>query len=448
MASTDLSLLLLLPSLCLLHIPAIIVVNNRNQETVPAALESGDESEMDDPKHFDPGHADRVTVVDTNSDGSRLLTGSIDHKIKIWNINRKTGERTLHETITAHDAYIIDAKFTSPLVGSYIGSIGADLCFKVWEEEVNHAPNSGRRFKNIATIPSTPRVPFTSFDFRTVDQVYTYLALIDRQGLLSIYEPSDPDNLGEWTLLDQFHVCSPIPNRGDETSFKLCFDQNMTPLSYMNSLSDDNKQLGILVSSFNEVKLYHATADADIPSSHANENGASHRLTFHECLRLPTHPALIRSIGWAPSNIRGTERIATCCKDGSIRVFEIAVEPAFNTANVSSPTPTQRGEKNITRNRPPQQSSLTSAITGRPNTSASSTPRAAKSYVFPFVYQIEHISTLSAHGDAWTVTWDRQGITLMTGGNDGITKLWKKSIPDGKWLLFAEHSVQTDEGEE
>ncbi len=405
---------------------------------------------MDDPELFEPSHGDRVTVLDTNFDGTRLLTGSIDHRLKICDINFNTKEKTLLETITAHDAYLIAAKFTSPSVGSYIGTVGADLCFKVWAEDVNYAPNSGRRFKSIATIPSTPRVPFTSFDFRSHDQVYITLALIDRLGLLSIYEPSDPDSLADWTLLDQFHVCSPVPNRGDETSFRLCFDQNWTPLAYMNSLSDDDKQLGLLVSSLNEVKIYHSTADADVSPSHTgNENGASHRLTFHESFRLPTHPSLIRSIAWAPSNIRGVERLATSCRDGSIRVFEVALNPTADTFATSSPPATQRGEKNIIRPRQTPHSSLTSAITGRPSTNtASSSTRPAKSYIFPFVYQIEHVSTFSAHGDAWTLDWDRQGNTLMTGGNDGVTKLWKKSIPDGKWIVFAEHSVESDEGEE
>ena len=58
---------------------------------------------------FEPGHADQVTVLNVNSDGSRVLTGSIDHRIKIWTREQSTGGRTLIETISAHGADIRDA---------------------------------------------------------------------------------------------------------------------------------------------------------------------------------------------------------------------------------------------------------------------------------------------------------------------------------------------------
>lgn len=54
------------------------------------------------------GHLDRVTALHINYDGSKLLTASIDHRFKVWNIDRATGERTLIETVTAHDADIRD----------------------------------------------------------------------------------------------------------------------------------------------------------------------------------------------------------------------------------------------------------------------------------------------------------------------------------------------------
>ncbi|RMD43050.1 hypothetical protein DV735_g2074, partial [Chaetothyriales sp. CBS 134920] len=423
-----------------------------------------DEARMQDSDWFEPGHEDRVVVVDANFDGTRFLTGSLDHRIKVWTLNPKTKERSLLDTFTAHDAWIIDAKFTDPSIGSFIGTIGGDLCFKLWEEDKTQAPNSGRRFKNVLTIPSTPRVVFTSLDFKTVDQVYIYLALIDKQGLLSVYEPADPDNLTEWTLLDQLHVYAPVPNRGDETSFRLCFDKNSTPLAYMNSVSDDSKQLGLLVSGMNEVKIYHSVADtgdadsaAALPRAAAIESGASHRLSFHEAFRFPTHSDMIRSIDWAPCNSRGTERIASGCRDGTIRIFELATNPAA-AEDSSRATPLlsarQGGERGSSTNtagssRPPQQSSLTSAITGRAtnNASTAKTPRRAKSNLFSWTYQLEHSTAVSAHGECWSVHWDRQGNTLMTGGNDGITRLWKKSIEDGEWLVFAEHRALNSEDE-
>lgn len=401
-------------------------------------------------EEFEAGHEDRVTVLHVNYDGSRILTASIDHRVKVWNVDKKTGERVLVDTFTAHDADIRDAKFIHPTVGSYIGTVAADLKFFLWAEDVTQAFNSGRRFKPIASIPSTPRVPFTSLDFRTVDNIYTYLALIDRQGLLSIYEPSSPDDLKDWTLLDQFHVCFPVPNRGDETSFKVRWDRNETPLPYTNSLSDDDKQLGLIVSSVNDVKIYHSATDTDQPSNIHNESSASHRITFHEAFRLPTHPSLVRDVAWSSFNIRGVERIASACKDGAVRVFELALVPSqsFDLPGTDPTASISSNSRNI-RNRRPQESSLTHAITGRPNTSSNpSSGKLPREYNFPFAYQIQHVSTLPAHGDAWSVSWDGQGQVLMSGGSDGVTKLWRKSVQGGQWMLFADQAVELTSTEE
>lgn len=63
---------------------------------------------MDGAEQFEAGHEDRVTVLHSNYDGSRILTASIDHRIKVWDRDPTTGERSLVETFTAHDADIRD----------------------------------------------------------------------------------------------------------------------------------------------------------------------------------------------------------------------------------------------------------------------------------------------------------------------------------------------------
>jgi len=64
-------------------------------------------------EEFDPGHSDRVAVLNINYDGSRILTASIDHRVKVWNRDRETGERILVDTFTAHDADVRDVSGTS-----------------------------------------------------------------------------------------------------------------------------------------------------------------------------------------------------------------------------------------------------------------------------------------------------------------------------------------------
>jgi nucleoporin SEH1 len=63
---------------------------------------------------FEPGHQDRVTVLHINFDGTRILTASADHRVKVWERNAQTGQRTLTETWTAHDADIRDVQTEPP----------------------------------------------------------------------------------------------------------------------------------------------------------------------------------------------------------------------------------------------------------------------------------------------------------------------------------------------
>lgn len=65
---------------------------------------------MDEIDQFEPAHEDRVTVLSTNFDGTRILTASTDHRIKVWSRDGNTGERKLLETFTAHDADIRDVR--------------------------------------------------------------------------------------------------------------------------------------------------------------------------------------------------------------------------------------------------------------------------------------------------------------------------------------------------
>src|SRR5271155_1374591 len=109
---------------------------------------------------FLPSHYDRVTVVHVNFDGTRLLTASIDHRIKIWTRDPSTDTATLLDTLTAHDASIRDAKWLHPSTGVHFASIGNDLRCVVWAEDPSQAPQSGRRFRSIAEIRSKSRVPF------------------------------------------------------------------------------------------------------------------------------------------------------------------------------------------------------------------------------------------------------------------------------------------------
>jgi nucleoporin SEH1 len=297
---------------------------------------------------------------------------------------------------------------------------------------------------------------------------------------LSIYEPTNPDDPRDWTLVDCFNVCGPdhAPSRGDETCFKVVFDPNATALAYTNAVSSERDQVSILVTALNEVKIFRSivpsasgAGDGGIGgiglgigaagSGISNTAGASHRLMFYEAIRLPTHPALVRSVTWASLSLRGTDRIATACKDGTVRVFELGVAPSTNPSGTrdssdqhSSTLPT----RNTVQQRQ-QQSSLTSAITGRQSQSAS-TQTATQPGGSRTGHNFDYITTIvsaqdlgQAHIDAWQVLFNPAGQVLASSGSDGVNKMWKKSVLNGQWVVVEEQYISgdgdtTDEEEE
>jgi len=198
----------------------------------------------------------------------------------------------------------------------------------------------------------------------------------------------------------------------------------------------------------NEVKIYRSAPRTGDDSESA---GASHRFMFYEAAKLSVHPALVRDVQWNPFNVRGYDMFATACKDGTVRIYEVRLSPT-STEGKSQNT-TAAGSANHTSQRSQPQSSLTSAIAGRPsssdmsNTAAQAPPR---THSFGFKHSITQVASLDhAHNDAWALSWDPQGQVLLSNGSDGVTKMWRRSVQNGEWLLFADQKVEFgDEGEE
>ena len=59
-------------------------------------------------EQFDASHNDKVVALHVNFDGTRILTASIDHRIKVWTRDSSTGELTLLDVFKAHDGDVKD----------------------------------------------------------------------------------------------------------------------------------------------------------------------------------------------------------------------------------------------------------------------------------------------------------------------------------------------------
>ncbi len=199
-------------------------------------------------------------------------------------------------------------------MGAFIGSIGEDQKFKVWQEDVYELPNSGRRFKCISTLQSSSRIPFVSFDFKSVHSSDVHVALLSRDALLTVYEANEPGSMASWALVDQFHVCPP-PSRGEETTFKVAFDPNPLPCWAACRAGVPQDALSLVTAGMNTAKVWRTGA-------HQSDDGRRH---FYLAADLSSyhHRGLVRDVAWAPMNVRGWDMIATTCTDGYIRVFEI-----------------------------------------------------------------------------------------------------------------------------
>lgn len=416
---------------------------------------------------FKPKHADRLTVLQLNSDNSKLLTASIDHKVTVYDIDQLTGKRTQIESFTAHDAEIRDAKWFHPSTGTHFVTIGNDLSMRIWSQDISQAPGFGRRFKRATPNPikSEQLVPFVSVDVKTIGN-NTYIIVIDRQGLLSMYEPTTPDEYHDWTLVDQLYVYTPTPNRGDHTSFRARFDPNPFPLPYATSMSDDQSQLSIVVSAMNEVKLFRSTADPDIIASHTSSpstpgvgRSASHRLLLFEVLKIQPTPSpqtspagtLIRDVAYCPGNIRGTDMIATASIYGTVAVYEISLQSKDSPRTNNTALPTKQNVSRPTIQQ--QQSNLTSALHPTATSSTTSVQDVSRTgHPFPYGHRITPISILqNVHTDAWSVQWDASGQILLSSGSDGTVKMWRRMMDGnvlGRFTLIAEQAGEDDESSE
>ncbi|KAK2796816.1 hypothetical protein FQN50_009417 [Emmonsiellopsis sp. PD_5] len=338
---------------------------------------------------FDAGHRDLVTVTKFNFYGNRILTASSDHRIKVW--DQKDGKWQLVDTWRAHDAEIRDAAWNGPFTGQHIGTVGEDMKFKIWQEDVTQPPNSGRRFRNIFRLTSPVRTPYVSLDFRNID-LESYLALITRDGLLTVLEPVSPDSLAEWQQIDQFRVCAE-PSRGEETSFKVQFHHDPMDLTQIIMPGWDSKCLSLVVAAMDTVKIYRTDANR----------------RFYHAIELGGHSSLVRDVSWANGSVRGFDLIASGSKDGIVKVFEVhttLVNAANNAANGASNRPTSSSTHSST-GRAAAQSGIGTALASRSPVPLMNRQAGGDTH---FKHTSKEVASIdSKHLDVWQVEFSQAG---------------------------------------
>ncbi|KAK3503013.1 WD40-repeat-containing domain protein [Neurospora crassa] len=305
------------------------------------------------------GHQDLVQAVAFNSYGDRCATGSVDGKIRVFN-RHKDGKWRVCDSWSAHGGEILELQWLPPTVyPNLLASLGIEGRFKLWAENPSAAP--GRRFGvnltghgghhggantlssrrdvggGLSSLSSGDSKPTPAFDYRNPkspirsfslkhndDTRHTYLALLSVDGTLEVLENETPENITEFSRIDQFTVC-PKPSRGEETSFRVRFDPNQDVCYTALRAGVPTDALGLVVAAMDSVKVYR-TRDTVSASLGVATAAKEFYLAAEISPKDPVagHRGLVRDVAWAPGNIRGYDIVATACQDGYVRVFGLS----------------------------------------------------------------------------------------------------------------------------
>ncbi|MCJ1387322.1 epoxide hydrolase, soluble (sEH) [Xylographa bjoerkii] len=368
---------------------------------------------------------DLVLAAHFNEYGTRLVTGSADHRIRVFDLNQEHWQLT--DLWRGHNGEVLDVKWNGPKMGQVLGSIGEDLKLKIWQEDPTEAHHSGRRFKCVFSQSSGHSVVYTSLDFVNPNKD-TYLAIVTRDGLLSLLEPVNPEKFDDWREVDQILVCDEHIARGVESSFKLCFQQTNHPNSMAIAAGLDKSALSIAVTALTEVRVYRVVK--------MTGPGGQELYKFQDpAAVLGGAEGLVRGVAWSAEVWRPQDWIATAAADGYIRIYEIST-PKDNASQASNPSlPLRKALSNAGEG---------ASKTGVRAPSGIGAGLAGASLAASFsslgVGQVRHEAKCVEqikHEGVWEVQWIRNGHILVSSGDSGQARMWRQ-VHNGKWHEFAD----------
>lgn len=319
-------------------------------------------------------------------------------------------------------------KWNGPYVGQVLGSIGEDGLFKLWQEDLAQARQSGRRFKRIIPPISTKsKLPWMSIDFKNINSE-TYLGLITRDGNLCIMEPRDHDNLSgdwvDWMENRDFYVC-PTPSRAQECSFKIVFHKEKLPCWTAVAAGLNRRALSFAVIAMDVVKIYRTDNERRIYIAAILEGAKD----------------LVRDVAWANGSMRGFDIIATASKDGIVRIYELRTDWRAGGEGKEQKEPQQPPVKQDSHGKP---SGIGASLAGA-NRPGDETALEAGSDPSRVKQNVVLVAELKEHkGAVWRCSFSHTGDLLTTSGDDGVIRSWKRGV-DMKWRQYAEIDSGTAE---
>ncbi|KAL8659619.1 MAG: hypothetical protein Q9226_000324 [Calogaya cf. arnoldii] len=335
----------------------------------------------------------------------------------------------------------LKVKWIGPSLGSSFGTIGDDAKVKVWREDCSQLPQTGRRFHCIFSQSSANHVSYASFDFKTVRHD-VWMAIVQRDGLLALCEPSNPGALDFSKELDSAYPYGQY-SRGSEPTFTLSLHQAARPSYHAISAGIDPKAISLALSAASSIKILRATR---------TEDGDYRLFQMLEIEGIVSH---MNDVSWAPGSIRPCDLIAVACNDGCVRVYEVTTPHYVGVQSltmnaVSRPFPRdRRSSSKLDRHAP---SGIGAGLAG--------VSRAEAIHESSGGTRIQHSwkETAVLHHEGgmpvWRVRWTHDGnfsqspfdldpaygslgSTIASTGDSGKLQLWKQNL-DGHFIEFAE----------
>lgn len=302
--------------------------------------------------------------------------------------------------------------------------------FKIWAEDKTAPLNSGRRWNGGSNRPvyelrAPKNHPWYSCSIKwQQDSMRLFVALLSRNGELWVYESDNTEHMTNWFEVDRLGAAEK-PERGAECHYKVRFENDLAPCyaAIREGMPEDT--LGVIVGGLKTARIFRTKK-----VRHEVSLGQSSEKEFYVAAELP-HPALVTDVAWSKGGYRGFDVVATGCKDGFVRVYQID----YPTDDGHSPdTDDYQGvpEPVVTpASRNTERSGISAGLAG----ARSSRTQGTQGTVGPG--HIKHdVKKVGEFGDhrygVWKVEFDYDGQLLTSTDDDGKVMFWRRE-PSGTW---------------
>ena len=283
-------------------------------------------------------------------------------------------------------------KWNSTLSHDILASISEDLKLKIWREDENESPGSGRRWKVIFRQSSAHATVYTSLSFINL-QHETFLAIVTRDGLLSLLEPVNALHYDDWKETDQIWVCGASLGRNFVSNFKLAF-KPADSIDYYADGGAAGKALTIAVAALEAVKVYRIVS-----------TGRDGPYRFHNvAAELGGSRGMVRDVAWAPRSFSPRSLIATTSVDDYLRIYQLTPNVhGENSQSAKSRQPSTAVSKS---------SGISAGLTGTSRVAADWPAEAGQ-----IIYEVKMVAELKQEG-VWKIEWLRGGRHGTSNGCD------------------------------